>query len=80
MGLHMDNIHTPSVPSGLVSSGHPQNPSDSDKTPLLDLIADKDRVEGELKALLSVLQSVLPLLPYPSAAFLYSHTCILTSL
>ena len=64
MGLHMDNIHTPSIPSGPVSSGHPQKPSDPDQTPLLDLIADKDRVEGELKALISVLQSVLSLLGF----------------
>ncbi|CAF9912934.1 MAG: putative 26S proteasome regulatory subunit [Heterodermia speciosa] len=57
MGLHMDNIHTPSVPSAPTSSSHPPKSSDADKTPLLDLIADKDRVEGELKALMGVLQS-----------------------
>lgn len=67
MGLHMDNIHTPSVPSAPTSSSHPPKSSDADKTPLLDLIADKDRVEGELKALMGVLQSVLPLLSYSLA-------------
>ena len=61
MGLHMDNIHTPSVPSGPASSRPSQVASDG-KKPLLDLIADKGRLESELSALLGVLQTVrLPL-------------------
>ena len=71
MGLHMDNIHSPTVPSGPASSTYrPASPS-QEETPLLDLMNDKDRVESELRALISVLESVLP--PHILSLFLPYH-------
>lgn len=66
----MDSIHTPSVSSGQTSTTSPSQTPSQDKTPLLDLIAEKDRVESELSALISVLESVtlplhIPPLPSP---------------
>lgn len=60
MGLNMDNIHSPTVPSGPASSAHRAASPSQEEAPLLDLINDKDRVESELRALISVLESVLP--------------------
>ena len=58
MGLPMDDIHTPSVASGPVSNRGAINGLEHDKLSLMDLIAKKQRVEGELSALGSVLDSV----------------------
>ncbi|KAL9601798.1 MAG: hypothetical protein Q9219_002288 [cf. Caloplaca sp. 3 TL-2023] len=57
----MDDIHTPSVASGPISSHATRNTrgSKSDgEVSLLDLIADKKQIEEELKALSSVLDSL----------------------
>lgn len=54
----MDNIHAPSVASGERSDRDLSNGVVSDKSSLMELIAEKDRVESELRALNSVLESV----------------------
>ena len=55
----MNNIHDPSVvPSGPTTSHSITNGTPQEKVPLMDLIAEKTRVEEELKALGSVLDSV----------------------
>ena len=58
MGLHMDDLHTPSVPPEPAPGHQPVENKEQEKIPLLDLIAQKDRVEAELSALMSVLESV----------------------
>lgn len=58
MGLHMDDIHTPSVASGPTSGPGPDTGVETDKLSLMDLINEKTRVEEELSALGSVLDSV----------------------
>lgn len=58
MGLHMDNIHTPSVASGPTSGPGPDTGVKTDMLSLMDLINEKTRVEEELSALGSVLDSV----------------------
>ena len=58
MGLRMDNIHTPTVPSGSTTGQGVANGVDKDKLSLMDLIAEKTRVEEELTALGGVLDSV----------------------
>ena len=55
----MDDIHTPTVPSGPPTGQRAVNGIDKDKLSLMDLIAEKTRVEEELSALGSVLDSVL---------------------
>lgn len=57
MGLRMDDLHTPTVPSGPTTRLHGDNAGIS-RLSLLDLIDRKDRLEEELKALGSVLDSV----------------------
>lgn len=57
MGLRMDGIHNPSVPSGPTTAHKASDGPDKD-TPLVELMAEKDRVEAELTALSSVLDSV----------------------
>ena len=54
----MDDIHTPKVPSGPTIGQGVANGVDKDKLSLMDLIAEKTRVEEELTALGSVLDSV----------------------
>jgi 26S proteasome non-ATPase regulatory subunit 9 len=54
----MDDIHAPTVASGPTSDPRSADEKYSKKLSLLDLIAQRDRVEGELKALGSVLDSV----------------------
>jgi len=54
----MDNIHTPTVASGPTSGLGPAHGLDTDKLSLMDLINEKTRVEEELSALGSVLDSV----------------------
>lgn len=58
MGLPMDDIHTPTVPSGPATGQRAANGVAKDKMSLMDLIAEKTRVEEELTALGSVLDSV----------------------
>jgi 26S proteasome non-ATPase regulatory subunit 9 len=53
----MDDIHTPTVASGPTSGGH-TNGIPKEQLSLQELIAEKDRVETELKALGQVLDSV----------------------
>lgn len=50
MGLPMPGIHGPTVPSSAVEG--------ASETSFADLLAQKDRIETELKALASVLESV----------------------
>ena len=57
MGLHMDDIHTPTVPSGPASAQGSYDKEKKDMS-LVDLIAEKKRLEEELSALGSVLDSV----------------------
>lgn len=57
MGLRMDDLHAPTVSSGPTSSGY-SNGVPKDQLSLRELIAEKDRVEAELKALGQVLDSV----------------------
>lgn len=57
MGLPMNDLHTPSVASG-PTSGQRAAGLNNDKLSLLDLISEKQRVESELSALSSVLDSV----------------------
>lgn len=54
----MEDIHTPTVPSGPTTAYGAANGGKHDRLSLLDLIAEKDRVEAELSALGSVLDSV----------------------
>ncbi len=61
MGLPMDDIHTPTVPSGPATTQASQNRNSAGGTSLQDLIAEKTRAEEELKALSSVLDSVCTL-------------------
>lgn len=58
MGLPMDDIHTPTVPSGPTTGQRVANGVGMGKLSLMDLIAEKTRVEEELTALGSVLDSV----------------------
>ena len=53
----MDDIHTPTVVSG-PTSGQRVNGVDKDKLSLMEMISEKTRVEEELSALGSVLDSV----------------------
>ncbi|KAL8697271.1 MAG: hypothetical protein Q9224_002398 [Gallowayella concinna] len=57
MGLPMDDIHTPTVPSGPASSHDSHNTNGAGGTSLMGWIAEKARIEEELKALSSVLDS-----------------------
>ncbi|KIW08937.1 uncharacterized protein PV09_00853 [Verruconis gallopava] len=56
MGIPMEDIHTPSVASGPLSNGYANGVSKDDMT-LNELMAEKDRLEKELKALSAVLDS-----------------------
>ncbi|KAK0509290.1 hypothetical protein JMJ35_008661 [Cladonia borealis] len=57
MGLRMDDIHTPTVPSGPTTGQRAANGIDKDKLSLMELMSEKTRVEEELSALGSVLDS-----------------------
>lgn len=60
MGLpidEMDDIHTPSVASGPTSNGH-ANGASRENMSLGALMAEKERLEGEMSALGAVLDSV----------------------
>lgn len=54
----MDDICTPTVPSGPTSGQRAVNGVGKDELSLMDLIAEKTRVEDELTVLGSVLDSV----------------------
>ncbi|KAF7503111.1 hypothetical protein GJ744_004320 [Endocarpon pusillum] len=56
MGLRMDDLHTPTVPSGPTTRLQ-GNDAGISRLSLIDLIDRKDRLEEELKALGSVLDS-----------------------
>lgn len=58
MGLNMDNIHNPSVPSGPTTNQDTSNAEGPNKVSLMDLMAQKEGIEAELSALGSVLDSV----------------------
>jgi len=53
----MDDIHTPSVASGPTTNGHANGVSKENMS-LDALMAEKQRIEGELSALSAVLDSV----------------------
>lgn len=86
MGLRMDDIHTPTVPSGSVTGQGVANGVDKDKLSLMDLIAEKTKVEEELTALGSVLDSVchssqshLPNQPATDMTFFPQHGVNMTT-
>ena len=58
MGLPMDDIHTPTVPSGPSSGSGQSNGVNKDELSLMELINEKTKTEEELSALGSVLDSV----------------------
>ncbi len=58
MGIPMEDIHAPSVASGPTSGLGLSNGIGTDRRSLMELIAEKDRMESELSALSSVLDSV----------------------
>ncbi|KAI9841860.1 MAG: putative 26S proteasome regulatory subunit [Sclerophora amabilis] len=53
----MESLHAPTVAAGPTSGASAVNGAENDELPLPDLIDKKDHVEGELKALSSVLDS-----------------------
>lgn len=57
MGLPMDDLHTPTVPSGPTTTLQ-GNDAGLSNLSLMELIDKRDRLEEELKALGSVLDSV----------------------
>lgn len=57
MGIRMDDLHTPTVASGPRSGGY-SNGVPKEQLSLQELMAEKDRVEAELRALGQVLDSV----------------------
>jgi hypothetical protein len=57
MGIRMDDLHTPTVASGPTSGGY-SNGVPKEQLSLQELMAEKDRLETELKALGQVLDSV----------------------
>ena len=65
MGLPMDDIHVPTVPSGDVSGRATANEALMEKLSLGDILAEKDRVENELVTLSDVLDSVSHSEPLP---------------
>ena len=67
----MDDIHAPTVSSGPTSGGY-TNGVPKEQLSLQELIAEKDRVETELKALGQVLDSVIPAHSIPE---LPANTC-----
>lgn len=65
MGIPMDDdIHAPTVASGPTSGGALR---DLGKLSMVELMQEKERIEAELSALSSVLDSVRYPLPYPRA-------------
>lgn len=57
MGIRMDDLHTPTVASGPTSSSY-SNGVSKEQLSLQELIAERNRLEAELKALGQVLDSV----------------------
>jgi 26S proteasome non-ATPase regulatory subunit 9 len=57
MGIRMDDLHAPTVASGPTTGGS-ANGVPTEQLSLQELIAEKGRVETELKALGQVLDSV----------------------
>lgn len=56
MGLRMDDLHAPTIPSG--PSSQPTTNGTSKKQSLQELSVQKENLEAELSALGSVLESV----------------------
>ena len=54
----MDDIHNPTVPSGPTSASRGPNAVLDKEVPLMELMKEKERIESELTALSSVLDSV----------------------
>lgn len=74
MGLNMDNIHNPSVPSGPTINQDTSKGEGPNKVSLMDLMAQKEGIEAELSALGSVLDSVR--LSYPFLDIYYGRILI----
>ena len=68
MGLHMDDIHTPTLPSGPTTGQRGEGGGGNEKRSLMDLIEEKTRAEEELSTLGSVLGSVYYILCIKSGA------------
>ena len=68
MGLRMDDMHAPTVPSGPSTSKTASFDATNDKRSLMELIDLKTKLEEELSALGGVLESVIP-----SSALTTSH-------
>ncbi len=74
----MDSIHAPTtVPSGPTSGAAAANGAGKDDLSLMDLIAERDHVEAELKALGSVLDSVFTLPSSKASRWLVDAVCTL---
>jgi 26S proteasome non-ATPase regulatory subunit 9 len=63
MGIRMDDLHAPIVSSGPTTGGY-SNGIPKEQLSLQELMAEKDRVETELKALGQVLDSVRTLITW----------------
>jgi 26S proteasome non-ATPase regulatory subunit 9 len=63
MGIRMDDLHAPTVSSGPTTGGY-SNGIPKEQLSLQELMAEKDRVETELKALGQVLDSVRTLITW----------------
>jgi 26S proteasome non-ATPase regulatory subunit 9 len=63
MGIRMDDLHAPTVSSGPTTGGY-SNGIPKEQLSLQELMAEKDRVETELKALGQVLDSVRTLMTW----------------
>lgn len=59
MGLRMDDLHAPTVPSGPSTSKTTSFDAANDKRSLVELIDLKTKLEEELSALGGVLESVI---------------------
>ena len=71
MGLRMDDLHTPTVPSGptTTASTNSFHGTDQEKHSLMELIDEKTKIEEELSALGSVLDSVSYVSKQPTPFF-----------
>ena len=77
MGIPMDDLHTPTVPSGPTTQSQ-ANGTRLQGLSLAELVAAKDNLEAELKALGGVLDSVRKL--YHQQPFLRSESDVMSSM
>lgn len=63
MGLRMEDLHAPTVASGPTTGGASANGVPLDRLSLMELIKEKEKVEAQMSALSSVLDSVSCLMP-----------------